>query len=107
MAIPFPSPSPISICLPVRPDTGGPQAWAVQYYYNVLVLGGPDRMRLGAHGPGAWSKSWRFFYFFIFYFHFLQKYIFVFNIYKNIPRPPSCRAAGTWSLRCRAAGAYL
>ena len=58
MAIPFPSPSPISICLPVRPDTGGPQAWAVQYYYNVLVLGGPDRMRLGAHGPGAWSKSW-------------------------------------------------
>ena len=30
----------------------------------------------------------RFFYFFIFYFHFLQKYIIVFKIYRNIPRPP-------------------
>ena len=33
--------------------------------------------------------------FFIFLF-FLQKYIFVFEIYRNIPRPPLCRAAGTW-----------
>ena len=42
-----------------------------------------------------------------FYFHFLQKYIFVFEIYKNIPWPSSCRAAGTWSPSCRAAGAFL
>ena len=45
--------------------------------------------------------------FFIFYFHFLQKYIFVFEIYRNIPRPPRRRAAGTWSPRCGAAGAFL
>ena len=38
----------------------------------------------------------RFFYFFIFQFRFLQKYIFVFEIYKNIPRPPRCRAAGAF-----------
>jgi hypothetical protein len=30
---------------------------------------------------------WRFFIFYIFYFRFLQKYIFVFEIYRNIPRP--------------------
>ena len=49
----------------------------------------------------------RFFYFYIFYFRFLQKYIFVFEIYRNIPRPPRCRAVGTWSPRCGAAGAFL
>jgi len=37
-----------------------------------------------------------FFYFFIFQFRFLQKYIFVFEIYRNIPRPPRCRAAGAF-----------
>ena len=42
-----------------------------------------------------------------FYFRFLQKYIFVFKIYKNIPRPPRYRAAGTRSPCCRAAGTYL
>jgi len=41
----------------------------------------------------------QFFYFFIFQFRYLQKYIFIFEIYRNIPRPPCCRAAGTWSLR--------
>jgi hypothetical protein len=30
--------------------------------------------------------------FFIFYFCFLQKYIFDLEIYRNIPRPPRCRA---------------
>jgi len=49
----------------------------------------------------------RFFYFNIFYFRFLQKYIFDMKIYRNIPRPPRCRAAGTWPPGCRAAGAYL
>jgi len=29
------------------------------------------------------------------------------EIYRNIPRPPRCRAAGTWPPGCRAAGAYL
>ena len=36
------------------------------------------------------------FYFYIFQFRFLQKYIFVFEIYRNIPS----RAAGTWPPRC-------
>ena len=48
----------------------------------------------------------RFFYFYTFYFRFLQKYIFVFKIYRNIPRPPRCRAARTWSPRCGAAGLF-
>ena len=46
------------------------------------------------------------FYFYIFQFCFLQKYIFVFEIYRNIPRPPRCRTAGTWPPRCRAAGVF-
>ena len=33
--------------------------------------------------------------------------MFVFEIYMNIPRPPRCRAAGTWPPGSRAAGAYL
>ena len=33
-------------------------------------------------------------YFYILYFYFLQKYIFVFEIYRNIPCPPRYRAAG-------------
>ena len=45
--------------------------------------------------------------FLFFYFRFLQKYIFVFKIYRNIPRPPGSGAAGTWSPRCGAAGAFL
>ena len=48
--------------------------------------------------------------FFILYFLFLfftKKYIFNLENYRNIPRPPSCRAAATWSPRCRAAGTYL
>ena len=55
----------------------------------------------------CWVSCGRFFYFFIFYFRFLQNYIFVFEIYRNIPRPPRCRAAGTWPPRCRAEGANL
>ena len=45
--------------------------------------------------------------FFIFYFHFLQKYIFVFEIYMNIPRLPRCGAAGTWLPGSGAAGAFV
>ena len=32
--------------------------------------------------------------------------MFVFEIYMNIPRPPRCRAAGTWPPGSRAVGAY-
>ena len=34
-------------------------------------------------------RAWRFFYFLFFYFRFLQKYIFVFEIYRNIPGRPT------------------
>ena len=47
------------------------------------------------------------FLFFYFYFRFLQKYIFDLEIYRNIPRPPRCRAAGTWPPGSGAAGAFL
>ena len=43
----------------------------------------------------ALTPQQRFFYFFIFYFRFLQKYIFVLEIYSNIGRPPRYRTAGT------------
>ena len=33
--------------------------------------------------------------------------MFVFEIYMNIPRPPHCRAAGTWPPVSWAAGAFL
>ena len=57
---------------------------------------------------GSGSGLWRFFYFYIFHFRFFKKkYIFVFEIYNNIPRPPRCRTAGTWSPRCGAAGAFV
>ena len=50
----------------------------------------------------------RFFYSYIFYFRFLQKkYIFDLEIYRNIPRPSSCRAAGTWPPGSGAAGAFV
>jgi len=72
-------------------------------------LGRPDGNKGQGAEAEAQTKEWMeaVFYFYIFYFHFLQKYFFVFQIYKNILRPPSCRAAGTWSPRCRAAEAYL
>ena len=47
--------------------------------------------------PVMGARAGVLFYFYIFQFRFLQKYIFVFEIYKYIPRPPSCRAGGTWS----------
>ena len=47
-----------------------------------------------------------FFIFLFFIFRFLQKYIFDLENYRSIPRPPSCRAAGTWPPGSRAAGAY-
>ena len=49
----------------------------------------------------------RFLIFIFFISVFLQKYIFDMEIYRNIPRPPRYRAAGTWPPRCRAAGANL
>jgi len=45
--------------------------------------------------------------FFIFYFYFLQKYIFDLEIYRNIPRLPGSGAAGTWPPGSWAAGANL
>jgi len=43
----------------------------------------------------------RFFYFYIFYFRFLQKYIFDLEIYSNIPRPPGNGAAGAFLKKFR------
>ena len=54
---------------------------------NAMVSNWPYGLELERRG---------FFIFFIFYFCFLQKYIFIFEIYRNIPRPPSCRAAGIY-----------
>ena len=48
-----------------------------------------------------------FFIFIFFYFRFLQKYISDLEIYRNIPRPLRCRAAGTWPPGSWAVGAYL
>ena len=56
----------------------------------------PPAVTLGA-GPQAADPSTttrRFFYFFIFYFCFLQKYIFVFEIYTNIPDRPAVGRPG-------------
>ena len=72
-------------------------------------------MAKGVSAPRAVSQSSEyhplptggFFIFFIFYFRFLQKYIFILKIYRNIPPPPRCWAAGIWSPRCGAAGAFL
>ena len=62
----------------------------------------------GRHGSDlVYPQSMRFFYFFIFYFRFLQKYIFDLEICRNIPRPSGCRAAGTWPPGSGAAGAFL
>ena len=53
------------------------------------------------------SSARGFFYFYIFYFCFLQKYIFDFKIYRNILRPPGSRAVGTWPPGSGAAGAFV
>ena len=58
-------------------------------------------MELGLEfGPWLWASRWpgwlpRFFIFIFFNFVFLQKYIFVLEIYRNIPRLPHCRTDGT------------
>ena len=70
--------------------------------YHMLAV----QTRLG-RASCAGHELLRFFYFYIFYFRFLQKYIFDLEIYKNIPRPPRCRAAGTWTTGRGAAGAFL
>ena len=59
------------------------------------------------YSPRPILVSQAVFYFYIFQFRFLQKYIFVFEIYRNIPRPPCGRAAGTWPPRCWAGGVFL
>jgi hypothetical protein len=77
--------------------------------WHMATRGGTPRsgMRRGgarpgnARGPSArrlrlqCRKRSGFFYFYIFYFHFLQKYIFVFEIYRNIPRLPGGRDVAT------------
>ena len=70
---------------------------------------------LGSDRRGAGVPWWRAvhpsptpmggFLFFIFVFY--KKYIFDLEIYRNIPRPPRCRAAGTWPPGSGAAGAFL
>ena len=44
----------------------------------------------------SWYEEAAVFLFFIFYFRFLQKYIFDLEIYRNIPRPPGSGAAGAF-----------
>ena len=46
-------------------------------------------------GAGHRGKR-RFFIFLFFIFVFYKKYIFDLEIYRNIPRPPRCRAAGAF-----------
>ena len=48
------------------------------------------------YGPSGAVGLARFFYFYIFCFRFLQKYIFDLEIYRNIPRPPGSRAVGAY-----------
>ena len=72
----------------------------------------PSGLEISCFGLGRRTRAFQlrrfgwFFYFYIFQFCFLQKYIFVFEIYKYIPLHPCCRAAGTWSPRCGAAGGF-
>ena len=49
----------------------------------------------------------RGFIFLYFLFLFLKIYIFDLEIYRNIPRPPRCRAARSWPPGSGAAGAFL
>ena len=72
-----------------------------------LLIWGPYKLGACSTEPAARPCGRRFFYFFIFYFRFLQKYIFDLEIYRNIPRPPRCRTAGTWPPGSGAAGAFL
>ena len=83
---------------------GAPRRRAVrrnaQELFNELALAGPSAK---GQQPStmAFCGSFRFLYFL---FPFFKKYIFDLKIYRNIPRPPRCRAAGTWSPRCGVAG---
>ena len=65
--------------------------------------GWPRRALATGLGPACVDLARRgFFIFFYFYFCFLQKYIFDLKIYRNIPRPPRCRAAaGRQGLLCK------
>jgi len=57
------------------------------------------RRRQGRKAKGEKGKEAeisRGFLFFLFFSRFLQKYIFDMEIYRNIPRPPGCRAAGAY-----------
>ena len=55
----------------------------------------PPASGIRGAGPGRPAEG----AFFIFQFRFLQKYIFIFEIYRNIPRPPRCRAVGAFLLK--------
>ena len=81
----LPSSSYNSLQLPWRTYTSaGGRVW----------MSGP-RKQQGAPGQKVPHRP-RFFYFFIFYFRFLQKYFFVFEIYSNIGRPARCGAVGAF-----------
>ena len=58
------------------------------------MLLGPSNIRLGAVEEAQVEEAVGFFYFFIFQNRFLHKYIFGFIIYRFIPLPPGCGAAG-------------
>ena len=59
------------------------------------AMGAPVQEKMQTRPAMEHTRQAWFIYFYIFYFRFLQKYIFVFEICRNIPRPPRCRAAGT------------
>ena len=68
--------------------------------------------RINMHGPdeprsAVTYPSFAFFYFYIFQNRFLQKYIFSFIIYRFIPLPPGCGAAGPLPPSCQAVGTLM
>jgi len=73
---------------------------------RVLQAGGRTAS-VPARGQQAGEASAAFFYFYIFQNHFLQKYIFGFIIYRFIPLPPGCVAAGPLPPSCRAVGTLM
>ena len=73
----------------IQPKSGTRKLQAMDRHFTTRAV----------YSPRPILVSQAVFYFYIFQFRFLQKYIFIFEIYRNIPRPPCCRAAGTWSPR--------
>ena len=90
----------------INPETGGRRARKpYRRSHPARLLAGGQRSGGRAGGACGCEGAVRggFFYFYIFYFRFLQKYIFVFEIYRNISgRPgPGRSAAGRQKFLCK------